>query len=300
MTQPIGQNANSHPMTGIIPNLPAAEYHARPEISKHGLDDFHRCPAWFKYRRENPQETTPALRWGSIVDEAVFTPTEFAANSVVLPADAPSRPTERNRKAKKPSEETIKAIEFWDKFDAENAGREVITAEENIALTRTFHAIHGHPSAAKLFDCGERLIQSSLFWTDPQTGVAMRARPDMIVRRPEQDRDIIVDLKTAVSAAPEDFGKAANAWRYHVQAAIYSAAWKQITSRDAAFVFIVVEKSAPFLVACYVASPRMLATGEKHFRRDLAAYAACLESGNWPGYADTIQELELPAWADRD
>jgi hypothetical protein len=287
-------------MTGIIPNLPAAEYHARPEISKHGLDDFHKCPAWFKYRRENPQETTPALRWGSIVDEAVFMPTEFAANSVVLPADAPSRPTERNRKAKKPSEETIKAIEFWDKFDAENSGREVITAEENIALTRTFHAIHGHPSAAKLFDCGERLIQSSLFWTDPQTGVAMRARPDMIVRRPEQDRDIIVDLKTAESAEREAFGKAANSWRYHVQAAIYSAAWKQITGRDAAFVFIVVEKKEPYFVATYVASPRMLATGEKHFRRDLAAYAACLESGNWPGYADTIQELELPVWADRD
>jgi len=116
-------------MTGIIPNLPAADYHARPEISKHGLDDFHRCPAWFKYRRENPHETTPALRWGSIVDEAVFTPAEFAANSVVLPADAPSRPTERSRKAKKPSEETIRAVEFWDKFDAENAGKVDLRAE---------------------------------------------------------------------------------------------------------------------------------------------------------------------------
>ena len=291
---------NMQPFSGIIPNLPAAEYHARPEISKHGLDDFHRCPAWFKYRREHPQETTPALRWGSIVDEAVFTPAEFAASSVVLPADAPSRPTERNRKAKKPSEETIRAIEFWDKFDAANAGKEVVTAEENIALTRTFHSIHGHSSAAKLFDCGERLIQSSLFWTDSQTGVAMRARPDMVVRRPEQARDIIVDLKTAVSAAPEDFGKAATNFRYHVQAAIYTAAWKQITGRDAAFVFIVVEKAEPYLVACYVASPRMLATGEKHFRRDLAAYSQCLESGVWPGYSDTIQELELPVWADRD
>jgi hypothetical protein len=130
--------------------------------------------------------------------------------------------------------------------------------------------------------------------------VAMRARPDMIVRRHELELDIIVDLKTAESAEREDFGKAANAWRYHVQAAIYTAAWKQITGRDAAFVFIAVEKTAPLLVACYVASPRMLATGEKHFRRDLAAYAACLESGVWPGYADTIQELELPAWADRD
>jgi len=291
---------NMHPLSGIIPNLPAAEYHARPEISKHGLDDFHRCPAWFKYRRENPQETTPALRWGSIVDEAVFTPTEFARNSVVLPADAPSRPTERNRKAKKPSEETIRAIEFWDKFDAENAGKDVITAEENATLNATVAAIQNHTSAARLFTTGERLVQSSLFWSDPQTGVAMRARPDMIVRRSGHERDIIVDLKTAESAEREAFGKAANTWRYHVQAAIYTAAWKQITGRDAAFVFVVVEKKEPYLVACYVASARMLVTGEKHFRRDLAAYAECLQSGNWPGYADTIQELELPVWADRD
>lgn len=287
------------PLSGIIPNLPAAEYHARPEISKHGLDDFHRCPAWFKFRREHPQETTPALRWGSLVDEAVFTPDEFAKNSVVIPADAPARPTERSRNAKKPSEETIRAIEFWDAFDKQNEGKEIITAEEAETLRNTVAAIANHPAASRLFHAGENLIQSSLFWTDPATGVSMRARPDMVVRRPNQDRDVIVDLKTAVSAEAGEFAKAATNFRYHVQAGVYLDAWKQITGRDAAFVFIVVEKTEPFLVACYVASPRMLEIGTRHFRADLAAYAECLATDRWPGYAESIRELELPVWADK-
>ena len=41
----------------------------------------------------------------------------------------------------------------------------------------------------------------------------------------------------------------------------------------------------------------VLEPGRAVYRRDLATYAECLRSGEWPGYPEEIRELELPAWA---
>ena len=67
-----------------------------------------------------------------------------------------------------------------------------------------------HPIANKLLkakgDC-----EISYFWHDEKTGVLLKARPDKVVD------DIIIDVKTTVSANPNVFYKKAYDYGYHKQ-----------------------------------------------------------------------------------
>jgi hypothetical protein len=61
-------------------------------------------------------------------------------------------------------------------------------------------------------------------------------------------------------------------------------------------VFIAVESSAPHLVACHMISPDSLLAGREAYKRNLDTYLECTNSGEWPGYPTTINQIELPHW----
>jgi hypothetical protein len=64
----------------------------------------------------------------------------------------------------------------------------------------------------------------------------------------------------------------------------------------AAFVFIVQQKDPPFLVSVCQLEPEDIELGRNQNRRAVEIYAACKESGVWPGY-DGIATCPLPGWA---
>jgi exodeoxyribonuclease VIII len=107
----------------------------------------------------------------------------------------------------------------------------------------------------------------------------------------------VADIKTTKDASAESFSKDAWSYRYDVQAAFYLDAYRTLTGREGRFIFICVETEPPYLVACYVATPEMIAAGRARYRQNLATYASCVESGTWPGYGDAVMPLDLPAWA---
>ena len=76
-----------------------------------------------------PKERTADMAWGSMVDCAWITPELFKAQFVVLPAKAPRKPTKAQRGAKKPSEDTVKAIEWWDRFEKITEGKQIISGD---------------------------------------------------------------------------------------------------------------------------------------------------------------------------
>lgn len=279
----------------MVLDMPAAEYHAREEISKHGLDVFSELPARFKYERENPEETTAAMRFGSLVHLAVLEPELFESSVAFIPEDAPRKPSDLQRNAKKPSPETAAAVEWWDNFLARIAGKEIITPTEHAELCGIRDAIHAHPVASKLLALPGH-VEPSLFWTDAETGIACRSRMDKVIPK----HRIIIDLKTCVDASQTKFSKDCANFRYDVQSAIYpDAAQAVLGGEDWRFLFIAVEKSAPYFVAVYEADEVMRFAGREKYRSELSSYAACVESGKWPAHPDIIAPISLPAWAIR-
>lgn len=262
--------------TTVRHDLTNAEYHASPAISKSKLDLIRKLPALYAYRRDNPQEQTPAMRLGSLTHTVVLEPQLFRASATVRP-EGIDRRTSAGKLA-------------WAEFEVQAEGKEIVTAEEMSKLCQIQQAVHNHPAAAKAL-AGSPTIEQSIFWD--VAGIACRCRPDAVT-----ERGVIVDLKTTRDASPEGFAKSIAQYRYHVQAAFYSDGFRAaFGSAPRGFVFIAVETEPPYLVGVYVASETMVLRGRADYEADLARFRECRDTDTWPGYSDAPLTIDLPKWA---
>jgi len=262
--------------TTIRHDLTNAEYHASPAISKSGMDLIRRAPALYAYRRDNPQEQTPAMRLGTLTHSAVLEPEVFAHSVIARPEGIDRR--------------TSAGKADWAAFEIQAEGREIITNEEGAKLAAIRDAVRSHPAAAKAL-AGSPVIEQSIFWD--ADGIACRCRPDAVT-----ERGVIVDLKTTRDASPEGFAKSIAQYRYHVQAAFYSDGYKAAFGEPPrGFVFIAVETEPPYLVAVYVASETMTSRGRIDYQTDLDTFRRCRDANEWPGYSDAPLTIDLPKWA---
>jgi exodeoxyribonuclease VIII len=253
-----------------------ADYHAQSAISKSGLDLIARCPAMFKHRRENPILPTPAMRMGTLVHTAILEPHDLA-NLVVAPK------IDRRSAAGKAE---------WEAFKVFAEGKEIVDADELDELQAITKAVHAHPAAGQALSMLSS-VEDSIFWTDTDTGIDCRCRPDGILTN-----GLIIDVKTTKDARPDEFAKSIANYRYHVQSAFYSDGYNAMFGAPPkGFMFIAVETVAPYLVACYVASPEMIIRGRSDYKRDLTTYARCLETDEWPGLPEKPVKIDLPKWA---
>jgi PDDEXK-like domain of unknown function (DUF3799) len=276
----------------MIHDMPAAEYHSRPEISSHDLGRILEAPAKYLHGKQHPKDPTPAMRLGTLTHTAVFEPELLASSVAVLPEDAPARPTSRQRNAKKPSADTVAACLWWDAYDQDTLGKDVITADERDLLNAMHAAVMAHPAASALLKKPGQ-SEASAFWIDDQTGVKCRMRTDRII----PDMRLILDLKTGLDASPDGFARAVANFGYHRQAARYIDGMRAVTGDDWSMAFIAVEKEAPHLVSVYVLSDAAIEQGRIENAGALKTAAACIASGEWPGYSPQVVVLDLPRWA---
>jgi exodeoxyribonuclease VIII len=156
----------------IIPNLESGIYHRHEAVSKHGLDDFRRAPAYYEWKRKNPRETTsPALLFGSLYHTAMLEPELLPKIYATVPADAPKKPTRVQREAKKPSIETIEAIQWWDRFQDSNEGKIIVDAEDITKCHQMREAMLKNAACRNALEQHRLHTEASLFWQDQATGV---------------------------------------------------------------------------------------------------------------------------------
>lgn len=260
----------------VVHGLTNAEYHALTSVSKSGLDLIRKAPAIFRHRRDNPTPPTPAMRLGTLTHTAILEPDRM---SELIVAPVVDRRTTAGKAA-------------WAAFEIESEGREIVTEDELANLDGIRSAVWAHPAAGKALAM-LREVETSIFWTDRETGVDCRCRPDGILTN-----GLIVDVKTTKDARPDEFAKSIANYRYHVQAAFYGDGYLEgFGEPPKGFMFIAVETEPPYLVACYVASEAMKLRGRADYQADLATYARCMESGEWPGLSQSPIVIDLPKWA---
>jgi exodeoxyribonuclease VIII len=188
-------------------------------------------------------------------------------------------------------------VRLWsdvlDAWHLENAGRKILTPEDWARLHAMRDAALAHPAAAALLTKVPGRAEQSVFWVDPLTGELCRCRPDFW-----RDDGIVVDVKTTDNASPEGFARSIFDWRYHVQEAFYRDGIEAATGTPPrAFLFLAVETKAPHAVAVYALDPEAVELGRADYQRDLQRFSDCSRTDTWPGYGDTIQKIQLPAWA---
>jgi len=161
-------------------------------------------------------------------------------------------------------------------------------------------AIRRHPMASALLNPEFGHAEQSLFWRDPESGVLLRCRLD-VLRDKVDGRLYIPDYKTCDSAHPDTFARSAANFGYHMQDAFYGDGARALGYEDPAFVFVAQEKEPPYLVSVVELDSEARRAGRGRYRRAITVYQECVTKGHWPGYVaeDDIAYVRLPSWAIR-
>ena len=279
----------------ITLDVPAAEYH-RKELGVVSAGMLHRLdeqtPAHYRAWVDEPEvEESPDMRFGRAYHDRVLLPELFAARYVGEPANAPGKPTDVMRNAKNPSASSIERVRFWDEWNAENAGKIILSADEFARIEAMHAALMAHPMAAELFAEGDSEV--TLRWIDPATGLRCKARADRWNRR----RRFMADLKSTIDASARAFGRSVVRYGYDVTHAHYTEGARECGEPIEHYYIVAQEKRKPYLCAVYELNAAAEARGYEIRERGMATIAECLASNTWPGYPAGVQELELPGWA---
>lgn len=273
----------------LLPDLDEAVYHGDPvptelggSISQSGAKLLlsPSTPAHFRWAQDNPPEMRREFSVG------------HAVHAKVLGVGAPVAVIDGNRNSTAVKEAVAQA---------EAEGKIVLKSEDFDACEAMAESVLAHPIAAALFEKGWGTPEVSAFWQDAETNVFLRARFDWLPDE-QQGRVIVPDLKTTIDANPAHFGKTAANFGYYLQAWWYleALAAHGIGDESNAFVFVCVEKKPPYPVSVVQLDDEAMSIGRSRMRQAIDIYAACMESGEWPGYSTEVARASLPSWFARD
>lgn len=259
---------------GVYPYLSNNDYHAGPGLSKSGLDRLARSPAHFRYAE---REDLPQFVLGSAFHCAVLEPEQFRRRYAV------SVDADRRTKAGK---------EAWAAFEQSLEGRTVLSAEQWDTVERMRDAVYANARYREILDL-PGYVEASAYWTDPETGVLCKCRPDKVLG----SAGLMLDLKSTTDASQHGFSYSAGKYRYWVQAPWYADGWRHASGEQIdMFLFLAVEKTPPFGVGLYELPKEAEIRGRMEYRRLLPVYARCMRDDVWPGYPAEIRGLEIPRY----
>jgi hypothetical protein len=95
---------------------------------------------------------------------------------------------------------------------------------------------------------------------------------------------------------PELFQKKVVGLGYDFQAAYYAKAAEVAFGKPFKFLFVAVERKAPYTVDIFEVSDAMMAEGMVKCEQALRTYAECEASGEWPNREPKIHALDYPGW----
>lgn len=255
-------------------------YESLDGVNWSSLKHLATSPRLFRWRQDRPQEDSRAMLLGRAVHCAVLEPEHFAYGYVCQPEFGDLR-----TKAAK------EARDAW--RSALRPGAEVLDAADHALACRVAESVRGHSAAAELLR-GES--EQVLQWQDADTGLACKARVDLLAA------GHVLDLKSTRVGTVDSFAREVAQRLYHGQLAYYldGARAAGRLPDDACAYLIAAQTTEPYDVAALRLSPSALERGRALYRRLLRAYAECQATGQWPGIAPEVLDLELPAWAASD
>jgi hypothetical protein len=252
---------------GVYAGISNADYHANPALGSTSLKTLAtKTPAHYQHDKTHPKHSD-AFTIGTAAHSLILE--DSMADIVVVTAD--------NWLGKAAKE--LKAAALAE-------GKQPLLTKEWAQVVAMRDAVMDHPAARAAFT--DHQAEQSVFWEED--GLTLKCRPD--AWKP----GVLVDLKTTRDANPNEFGKTAHEYGYHQSAAHYIDGVKAVTGEELPFHFVLVEKTAPYLVSVVELDAEAVNIGRQLNDRAKRIYRECVESGVWPGYP-TVDLISLPMWA---
>jgi exodeoxyribonuclease VIII len=256
--------------------LDVEKYHNMDGISRSGLlmlkkSPFHYYDKYIRQKTENEiTEESEALIFGNAFHTFILEHDDFNKKYAIAPIV--DRRTTRGKAE-------------WNSFKELYSKHKILKQNDFDIMQKMARQINANNLAKELIsDCK---FEHSIFWTDPETKVYCKARPDI------WHLSMIVDLKTTRDASPAAFRRQIADYGYHIQAAMIQDAILNITGiliKD--FIYLAIEKEPPFALGIYQLDDKSIEYGKDEYKKLLFKYKECLYSNVWPSYP--IKVLGLP------
>ena len=250
-----------------------AEYHGKKtHLSSTNIRTFKKNRKQFEYSLNHDLvKQTKAMADGTAVHAFFLERDKFDTDFVIKPADM-----RLNTKAGK-------------EWALEHQSKIIIDSELGNNLFEMEKSFMDSP--AKLIHDIKGQTELSYFWDDLGT-IKGKCRPDWI----SDDGSIVVDIKTTTDASPRGFQKSISTWGYHLQLGWYLRGLRKLGLPAEQFIFIAIEKTAPFCVGVYRADQEMINYAMKELDQLMPEIQTAMVSNEFPDYTPEITSIGLPPW----
>jgi len=262
-------------------------------LSKSVLWELNESSLWKWRHHPKKHKPTAAMQWGSLVDTLTLTPDLFAATYVILPHDAPERPTPAMLAAAKPSASSVERQAWWKEFDKHLNGRTIIShADLKQAKLATVMLINSCKASARIY----AESKSQVIVASNVNGVNMKGLVDLA---PESG-DYLADLKTAADFSLAGFSRTVARFGYHMQAGIYLELWNAMFPHDKRERFKIIwqDSEPPYEVAVTELARNDIEAGWSYAVTLIDRLAEATKSGHWPmAFEGHEPIITRPVWA---
>jgi hypothetical protein len=258
-------------------DITSEQYHGSDGVSRSQLLDMNTSPFHYWYKHVSgaaePFKTTNDMAIGSALHTLVLEPHLFNKQFAITPT------CDRRTKEGKST---------YNNFLLLSEGKTLLSEDDYFIVRTMAINVMNDELAGKLLGNAANKFEQSIYWTDANTGLQFKARPDV------WRNNAILDLKTTKNASFHAFRSSAIQYGYYLQAAMCKLAVESIGESYGDFVIIAVEKTAPFALGLYTISEDAINYGLAQFKRLSQDLAACINRNAWPSYS--MRELDVPGY----
>lgn len=307
---------------GIYDQIPEKDYHDYGTPSRRASNSvlselFEESPSHAKAKLDKEYNSTKSKEFGRAAHAAILTPDVFEEQYRVKGQcwGTTGSGDRCSRKGKNPwtirRGDDTSVLSFCSDHEPEEgeeikigtavapASVEYISEEDRDKIREMKTTLQAHNKINDLLFQSPGYGELTILWTHEETGVRCKSRCDRLVWNPRLGW-VAIDLKTTDSAkpgvTPGCFGYDAAKYSYDRQASFYVEGLAAQGIPVEHFIIVAVEKTPPFDAVPYYVEDEYLERGREEFQEALKAFAACRETGRWPGYSDEIKPLRQPGW----
>lgn len=261
-----------------------ADYHSDYSAVSHSMLEVYRespvtYAALYVTRTMQQPPPTPAMCLGTALHALLLEPDQY--DNIVAVAPDIDRRTKLGKETWSAFLETITNLHT------------VITGEQNDIVTQMAKSVLAHPEAKKLFERAE-CREQPFRWTNEQTGVRCKCKPDLLWTAGR----IIGDIKTTSNPNPGAWSRQAASFGYDRQGAWYSLGLETcFQSGDFKFLHICVGSQEPWECACYFIENEFMEHARFQNQQTLNSLAIAQRTNTWVSEQNTkFKTLALPRW----
>jgi len=287
-----------------IYNIPINDYHAdKGWISSTGLSHSKKSLSEYRLYLDGYYDNDDALHFsfGNACELYLIDETDFYNRVAIAPESEWIEEALANKPDLK-SPRSSKIFQDYKKaFESENEGKYIIPDIGD----QSFDAVKVLCARCKQDEWISKIIkgaeyQNSFYWIDPETGLKLKTRPDLINR----ELGIVIDIKTTLDGSPAKFSKTLADLNYPIQACLQIEGVQQTGAIPVVqrYFWLLLEKNAPFNATLYEFDMGDVAVIMDEYRYQLKKLQKAYENDQWPGYGQVadnkygILTAKIPAY----